>query len=97
MVTQPIIARDIRSIFIEEWVPLTCTALSLRSNCRLPILHCRNIDGQVVAWLGGPDRPGTSGLAVAVKGGVVIQVSAVHVSNFRAVVLGGMQDVLQNY
>jgi len=51
----------------------------------------------VVAWLGNADYPRTSGLAITVRGGVVIQTSALHVKSYKAVVLGSMRDALVDY
>jgi hypothetical protein len=68
---------------------VTCASISAPSNCTVPPVHRSEIDGHQVVWPGGRglDRK-TSGTAITLRDGYVIETLASEVPNFRMVVLG---------
>ena len=92
--TNPYTESQIRAL-IAGRVALTCASISAPPNCTVPPVHRSQIDGDQVVWLGGHglDQK-TSGTAITLRDGYVIETLASEVPNFRTVVLGSMKDVL---
>ena len=84
---------------VRTWIAgrlaLTCASISAPPNCTVPPVHRSEIDGHQFVWLNGHGLdPKTSGTAITLRDGYVIETLASEVPNFRLVVLGSMKGVL---